>query len=130
MRAPGDAGERRPGYRQYRYVLWRTWSAAPVLGWIVNLFALLAHTPNALQEQADRVDPNNDAAICAFARQINLVICGWGTHGALLDRGRQVRGMLGTLGTSPRCLALNRDGSPRHPHYVGLDVQPVAWLQT
>ena len=161
MSGHAKAGARMSECGQYRYELWRTWSAAPALGFvllnpstadavkndptvercerrarssgyggvrIVNLFALRATDPGELYTHPDPVGPDNDAAIEACVRDVQLLICGWGKHGAHLDRATQVLGRLRALGAVPHYLALNRDGSPRHPLYVGYGAQPIAWL--
>ena len=72
--------------------------------------------------------PENDAAIICAAKRAGMVICGWGKPGELHGRGHAVLAMLRDSGIVPYALAINADGSPKHPLYVGYDVQPKAIL--
>lgn len=95
---------------------------------IVNIFALRSTDPMALYDDIDPVGPDNLDAIAEVARDASMLICGWGKHGRLYDMGETVR--LRMLGVHPGklyVLAVNRDGSPRHPLYVGYDAQPHPW---
>lgn len=87
---------------------------------VVNLFALRSTDPATLYAALDPVGRGNDAAIidAAFTPTTDLVVCAWGAHGALLDRGRSVRNLL------PRntvCLGRTRAGHPKHPLYLRRD---------
>lgn len=92
---------------------------------VANIFAFRSTDPDALYAEDDPVGPENDAAILDAAKTSGIVICAWGGHGAHLDRGRQVLAMLRETGIRPHYLELNQDGTPRHPLYVGYDVQPT-----
>lgn len=93
---------------------------------VCNVFAYRSTDPAVLYTEADPVGPGNDAAILEQARSTGLVICGWGTHGALHGRGAAVLDMLRQAGITPHALRLNRDGSPQHPLYVGYAQLPVS----
>ena len=88
---------------------------------VTNLFALCATDPAGLRRVADPIGPENDAAILEAARGAGLVLCGWGNHGAYLDRASAVRALLAGLGVAPYGLALTRLGEPAHPLYLGYD---------
>jgi hypothetical protein len=94
---------------------------------VVNLFALCATDPRALRRAADPVGPANDAAIEAAVRGAALVLCGWGTHGALQGRGARVAARLAASAVPLAHLGLTRGGHPRHPLYVGYATLPTAW---
>lgn len=94
---------------------------------VVNIFAYRSTDPSALYGLDDPVGPGNDDAILDKCRSAGMVICAWGKHGALHDRGAGVKAMLEAAGVTPHVLALNKDGSPKHPLYVGNDVQPFLW---
>lgn len=96
---------------------------------IVNLFALRATNPRKLYEHLDTqevIGPENDAAILNECRN-RRVVCGWGTHGKLHGRGPQVLRLLKSHGVQTECLAVNADGTPKHPLYVGNDVEPIPY---
>jgi len=92
---------------------------------VTNLFALRATDPAGLRRVADPIGPENDAAILEAARGAGRVLCGWGNHGAYLDRASAVRALLAGLGVTPYGLALTKRGEPAHPLYLGYDRPPV-----
>ncbi|MBS4020097.1 MAG: DUF1643 domain-containing protein [Dechloromonas sp.] len=94
---------------------------------VVNIFALVSTDPAALYQVDDPVGPDNDAAILEAVRDAGMVICAWGTHGAHVDRAREVVALLRQAGVSPYCLAINGDKSPKHPLYIALKSTPVAY---
>ncbi|NNM65029.1 MAG: DUF1643 domain-containing protein [Burkholderiales bacterium] len=90
-----------------------------------NIFAYRSTDPDKLYELEDPVGPDNDRSILERAAAAGIVICGWGTHGALRRRGDAVLRMLREAGITPHALRINADGSPRHPLYVGYEIRPV-----
>lgn len=91
----------------------------------VNIFALRSTDPARLYVEADPVGPENDAHIRDAATASGLVICGWGEHGSLLQRGATVLTLLRDAGVIPHALKMNLDGSPAHPLYIGYRVLPT-----
>src|SRR6202000_1959469 len=61
---------------------------------VVNLFALSSPYPKALREAEDPGGPLNDAGILEGAELAGMILCAWGTHGALLGRSSMVRTLL------------------------------------
>ena len=94
---------------------------------VANIFAWRATDPRVMRAAADPVGPGNDAAIVDLAAAAGQVICAWGSHGAHLDRGAQVRALLG--GRVLHHLGLTLAGQPKHPLYIGYDRQPEPWSQ-
>lgn len=97
---------------------------------VANLFALRSTDPQALYQANDPIGPKNDQAILEQAKSARMVICAWGTHGGHLARGAFVHRMLLENGIQPHVLALNQDGSPKHPLYVSYGTEPQAWGDT
>lgn len=91
---------------------------------VANLFAWRSTDPRALALAGDPVGPGNDMAIVKAAKKAGKVICGWGNDGALLGRDTAVLAMLRRAGVQPFALAINKDGSPRHPLYVAYSREP------
>ena len=91
---------------------------------VVNIFAWRSTDPDVLYKVADPVGADNDAAILTAARNSTLVVCGWGKHGALRDRGGEVLGLIRRVGKVPHALRINSDGSPEHPLYLSYKLQP------
>jgi len=96
---------------------------------VTNIFAYRATDPRVMRAQPDPVGPENDATILAGAAWADRVICAWGTHGAHLGRGAAVAQLLRATGCAMFHLGLSQAGHPKHPLYIGYQVQPVAWLQ-
>jgi len=106
---------------------------------ILNAFALRSTDPKALAKHADPVGPTNDETIlhALNTAQIGLdaidggryiVICGWGTHGALLDRGSKIKKLLTDHGYVPHVFATTMAGHPGHPLYIkNEDMKPRIW---
>lgn len=92
--------------------------------YVVNLFALRSTEPAALYAEADPVGEFNDAAILASARNSGVLVCAWGTHGKLHQRGDKVLEMLRGIGVKPHALRINADGSPAHPLYLPYSLLP------
>lgn len=96
---------------------------------VVNLFALRSTNPANLYRGSWIISEGgapdrNDEFIERYARAAPLVICAWGKHGALLDRGTIVLRCLRRWGIKPMALRLNKDGSPAHPLRIGYDQYP------
>lgn len=95
---------------------------------VANLFAYRSTSPMALYECEDPVGTGNDDAIVQQARESDMVICAWGSHGALNDRGMHVRKLLTDAGIKLHYLHLNADGTPGHPLYLAYELQPTPWV--
>jgi hypothetical protein len=92
---------------------------------VVNLFAWIATNPRELEQAADAIgNPRNDAEILSAARRSVTIVCAWGKHGELRDRGAEVARMLRAHGHPLYCLGRNGDGSPKHPLYLRSDTRP------
>ncbi len=94
---------------------------------VLNIFAYRATDPREMRRAPDPVGPGNDAAILAALPWADRLICAWGTHGAHLGRGPAVAAMLRAAGGPLYHLGLSRDGHPKHPLYIGYQVQPQLW---
>ena len=94
---------------------------------VLNIFAWRDTDPKAMRAATDPVGPGNDAAIRDSLPWADQIICAWGTHGAHLDRGAAVEALLRAAGAELYHLGLSKAGHPKHPLYIGYDVQPVPW---
>ncbi len=92
-----------------------------------NIFALRSTDPKALYAHPDPVGPGNDAALLRMAREAGQVVCAWGVHGALDDRGLRVAARLARAGVRVGVLGLTRDGHPRHPLYLASATAVAPW---
>lgn len=95
---------------------------------VVNLFDYRATDPAELY----RANLRRDRLASAdwrrhFERAVagcERVVVAWGAHGKLYDQDLVVTRLLRDLGVEPQCLAVNKDGTPKHPLYVGYNVAP------
>ncbi len=104
---------------------------ARVLGFgafrVVNLFAWRETHPKLMRQASDPVGPDNDAQLIAGRDWADQVICGWGTHGAHMERGRYVEQLLRQGGNILYHLGLTKDGHPKHPLYISYATEPILW---
>ncbi len=94
---------------------------------VCNIFAYRATDPRDMRAQADPVGPMNDAAIREGVDWADEVVAAWGTHGEHLGRGPAVESLLRDAGAAPKHLGLSKAGHPKHPLYIGYNVQPEEW---
>lgn len=92
-----------------------------------NIFAFRSTNPAGLRTAKDAVGLENNKEILAAAKNADLVIAAWGTHGEFHDRGTAVRDMLATAGIELHLLRLTKAGHPGHPLYVAGDTVPTVW---
>lgn len=91
---------------------------------VVNIFAYRSTDPEALYDLDDPIGPMNDQKIVEATENAGIVICGWGDHGGLRDRGQQVLELLKSKGIVLHCLEVNLSGEPRHPLYIPYSTLP------
>jgi hypothetical protein len=91
---------------------------------VVNLFAFRTKDPKIMARADDPVGPNNDTEIRDAYRMAHKhgwpIVAAWGAEKIAHERGRQVREMLAGLSDDPvlQCLAISKEGHPRHPLYL------------
>lgn len=110
----------------------RSWSMGFGSYRIVNLFGFRASDPADLKRADDPVGPSNDRVVLRAARQwlrdeSDLILCGWGVHGAHLGRSTALCKKLLRTGRPMSCLGTTQAGHPRHPLYVSYSVGPEDW---
>lgn len=93
-----------------------------------NIFAWRSTDPDALYSLDDPIGPENDQAIVEAASKAGIVICGWGKHGNLNNRGLAILDLLRHHQITPHALTLNGDGTPGHPLYIGYEIQPAPMI--
>lgn len=95
---------------------------------VTNIFAWRDTDPRKMRAAKDPIGPDNDAAISEGADWADQIIAAWGTHGAHMDRGADVRALLKTLNTPVFHLGLSKAGHPKHPLYIAYTQQPELWI--
>jgi len=95
---------------------------------VTNIFAWRETDPKKMRTASDPVGPENDAAIIESCDWADRVIAAWGAHGAHLQRGAQVEGLLRQSGCEVYHLGMTKAGHPRHPLYIAYTQQPGRWF--
>ena len=92
---------------------------------ILNAFAFRATNPKIMRAQPDPVGPQNDTVIEQTAKILfsleGSLVCGWGNHGAFLNRGYTIRHMLRAY--PAKAFPFTKTGEPGHPLYLRKDVE-------
>lgn len=96
---------------------------------VVNLFGLRSTDPRVLRGCADAEgDPWNLDAIRWWVTRADRVVCAWGNHGALRDRGAVVSRVIAEHARSaPMCFRVTNQGQPEHPLYQPTGRELVRW---
>lgn len=97
---------------------------------VTNLFAWRSTSPGELYRVPDPIGPDNDEAIVEAAHEAQLIVCAWGYHGELIDRGRKVRDRLHMFATLHYLALSSKTGQPCHPLYLPYSRTPVPWNLT
>lgn len=92
---------------------------------VVNLFGWRSTDPKVLPTIKDPIGPDNDEAIRRAVARSAIVVCAWGTHGDLNNRGLAVKEMIPA--DKRRALRITKDGFPAHPLYLPGNLQPIVW---
>lgn len=100
---------------------------------VVNLYAYRATDPEELVKATDPFGPDNIGHIAKAMDTSAMTVVAWGAHRmarsalvAMTDQGRAYRDMFAPLKTY--ALAVNKDGSPKHPLYAKSDLDPSQWF--
>lgn len=93
---------------------------------VANLFAWRATDPADMRAAADPIGPDNNKNLRSAFAAADLVVCAWGKHGSHQSRSFAVCERL-TPYRDLHCLAMNQDGSPKHPLYVRNDTTLTLW---
>lgn len=97
--------------------------------WMLNIFAFRSPFPKVMREYHDNggdiTGPENDEHITRVIGGVEKVVCCWGNHGVLLERGDAVLKLVEAAGHVPHCLGVNYGGQPKHPLYLSRVTEPV-----
>ena len=94
---------------------------------VVNLFAWRETDPKALRAAPAPVGSETDATLLAACARADLILAGWGFHGAHLGRDAEVTALLRAAGRDLHVLGLTKAGQPRHPLYISYATAPQIW---
>lgn len=102
---------------------------------VYNLFTYRTSSPAELFKRADRGLPidlvaENPAYQFKLADPADAVIVAWGVQHSRPPVAKAAHSMWISLtqrGIKPFCLAVNQDGSPKHPLYISKSAKLVPW---
>jgi hypothetical protein len=94
---------------------------------VVNTAAIRETDANRAWRIADPIGPFNADWIRALIPTCALHIAGWGPTAAKFRGDGRVLELFRQKNVPLYALAINQDGSPRHPLYVSYDVAPSLW---
>jgi len=96
---------------------------------IGNVMAYRTTDPSLLRGVDDPVGPENLVHLRhAIQTYAPLVVCAWGNIPArLVTIDQAVSQMLRETGVTPHVLRLNSSGTPSHPLYLPMDIEPQPW---
>ena len=116
----------------------RAWGGSRLI--FVNPWAGRATKPADLWKMADPVGPDNDQHIVDAASECwatgGFMVAAWGAcnppaaiRATAHARLMHVADLIRSTGCELRALAVNADGSPKHPLYVRADAVPQIWVR-
>lgn len=91
---------------------------------LVNLFGYRTKHPDDLHDVDDPVGQENDLHLYHHCDPEKLVVVGWGNHGEIQGRGREVATTLEEFGVELFALGTTQDGHPWHPARKPGDLDP------
>lgn len=95
-----------------------------------NLFNFRTSSPAECAKATDPIGmqpPHCDNLILGMYDVCNLVIAAWGAQPFARTRAKQVCDLLAAHNRKLHCLAVNADGSPKHPLYCKADLKPIPY---
>lgn len=95
---------------------------------MTNIFAFRATDPEVMKSERFPFGDENSKHILSVGSEAALIIAAWGTHGAYLSHGNNVRKMFSHQGLQLHHLGLTRHGHPKHPLYLKATTQPTLWI--
>lgn len=97
---------------------------------MTNLFAFRGKNPKDMKAAKDPVGILNDVVLLGQAMRSSISIAAWGSDGNYLDRDKEVLKLLNNIHRPLKCLALTKNGMPRHPLYLKKDLKPFVYINT
>lgn len=94
---------------------------------VTNIFAWRDTDPKKMRTAKDPIGPNNDKTIMEACSWGDQIIAAWGTHGAHLNRGVQVKQILRSSDKPVFHLGISKGGHPKHPLYIAYSQKPEKW---
>ncbi|WP_437226659.1 DUF1643 domain-containing protein [Planctomicrobium sp. SH661] len=92
---------------------------------MLNAFGYRSTDPRGLQTIEDPVGAANNEQIRYWSRRSDVVVCCWGVHAVLQDRGAYLEEQLRKWNVTARCLGKTLAGFPKHPLYLRKDADLI-----
>lgn len=92
---------------------------------IGNVFALRATSPKELLGHRDPAGIENGAHLSALKVACDEYIMAWGAHSIVTT---SLSLQVTKLFPNPKCLGVNKDGSPKHPLYLPKNSKRIAYI--
>jgi len=97
---------------------------------VCNIFAYRATDPKELYDleyPSQVIGPDNDMHIRHAIERADRVVCAWGNHGRLFDRGIFIREAIRLQDKFPLAFKITKKGQPIHPLYQKADAELITW---
>ena len=94
---------------------------------VANLFDYRATDPSVLKTIEKPCSDHNIDILLDAAHKASMVICAWGTKGALHGQGEYVLRKLGKNGITTHALELTKENHPKHPLYISYSKKPFVF---
>jgi hypothetical protein len=94
---------------------------------VTNIFAWRDTDPKKMRTAKEPIGPDNDKTIMEACSWGDQIIAAWGTHGAHLNRGVQVKQILRSSDKPVFHLGISKGGHPKHPLYIAYSQKPEKW---
>lgn len=91
--------------------------------YMMNLFAWVTPYPEELKKSSDPIGDNDEWLLLA-ASKCDKIVFAWGSFPEAADRSKAIVDRFTGF-----ALAINKDGSPRHPLYVKSDTELVSFFK-
>ncbi len=94
---------------------------------VLNIFALRSTDPKNLYETSNPTGDYNDFFIRLILKQNvenDNIVCGWGTHGMLNNREKDIFKLFQKESITPKAFKWTKNGHPQHPLYISYAEQP------
>jgi len=93
-----------------------------------NVSPFRSTDPKLVQPLPLEIEAMNAGYLVHHAERAAIIVCGWGTH-ADKQLAARAAGILKRAAPEGKIytLGLTKDGSPKHPLYLGADIAPQLW---
>jgi len=97
---------------------------------VCNIFAYRATNPKELYDleyPSQVIGPDNDIHLRHAIERADRVVCAWGNHGVLFNRGIFLREAITLQNRTQMVFKITQKGQPIHPLYQKADAELITW---